>query len=104
MVGFARVLSEDPEVRPEHMVQHIEYLIGLVGPEHVGLGIDYVYDQDFDMRTQWSPHYAGRPVGVLEPEALPQVTDQLLARGHSEAVVRGVLGENWLRVADAVWT
>ncbi len=103
VVGFAKVLGDDPVVRPEHMVQHIEYLLDLVGPRHVGLGIDYVYDQAFDMRTPWSPHYAGRPVGVLEPEDLPRVTEALLARGHDEPVVRGVLGENWLRVAERVW-
>ena len=92
-----------PNVRAEHLIQHIEYLADLVGPEHVGLGIDYVYDQNFDSRSVWSPHYSGRPVGVLEPEQLPDVTELLLARGHSEQVIRGILGENWLRVADVVW-
>jgi membrane dipeptidase len=103
VVGFAKVLGNDKDVRAKHMVQHIEYLIDLVGAEHVGLGIDYVYDQNFDMRTVWSPQYSGRPVGVLEPEELPNVTELMLTKGHSEAVIRGVLGENWLRVADAVW-
>lgn len=103
VVGFASVLGNDTDVRAEHMVQHIEYLIDLVGPQHVGLGIDYVYDQGFDMRTVWSPHYSGRPVGVLEPEELPNVTELMLARGHSETVIRNVMGENWLRVAESVW-
>jgi len=103
VVGFSKVLGNDKDVRAKHMVQHIEYLIDLVGPQHVGLGIDYVYDQNFDMRTVWSPHYSGRPVGVLEPEELPNVTELLLARGHSEDVIRKVMGENWLRVAESVW-
>ncbi len=103
MVGFSTVLGSDPAVKPEYMVRHIEYLLDLVGPDHVGLGIDYVYDQSFDIRSVWSPNYSGRPVGVLEPEQLPAVTDLLLARGHSEKVIRCVLGENWLRVADTVW-
>ncbi len=103
VVGFSKVLGNDKDVRAEHIVQHIEYLADLVGPEHVGLGIDYVYDQSFDMRTVWSPHYSGRPIGVLEPEELPRVTELLLARGHAEVDVRNILGENWLRVAESVW-
>jgi membrane dipeptidase len=34
---------------------------------------------------------------------LPKVTQGLLDRGWSQADVRKVLGENWLRVYEQVW-
>ena len=75
----------------------------LVGPAHVGLGIDYVYDQEHDSRSVWSPHFSGRPIAVLEPEQYPGLTERMLALGYAEDDVRGILGGNWQRVAGAVW-
>ncbi len=103
MVGFASVVSEEKELKTEGLVNHIEYCIDLVGDQHVGLGLDYVYDQEFDSRSVWSPHYSGRPISVFEPEQLPILTEVLLKRGYAETTVRGILGENWIRVAGEVW-
>ena len=104
VVGFATVLGPDRDrAGPELVVRHIDYLCELVGPAHVGLGIDYVYDQQHDSRSVWSPHFSGRPVAVLEPEQYPGLTEHMLARGYDQTTVRGILGENWARVAGEVW-
>jgi microsomal dipeptidase-like Zn-dependent dipeptidase len=34
---------------------------------------------------------------------LPRVTEELLRRGYGDQAIRGILGVNLLRVADAVW-
>jgi membrane dipeptidase len=38
-----------------------------------------------------------------EPEQVPELTELMLRHGYGDDVVRGILGENWLRVARAVW-
>lgn len=91
-------------------VAHAEHVAGLVGPAHVGVGLDYVFDQE-DMDRQlaaargtWPSGYGYEPgIRYLPPEALPEVTDVLLRRGWSDADVLGLLGGNFLRVADATW-
>ena len=40
----------------------------------------------------------------IELEDAPRITEELLARRYSETEVRGILGENWLRVCHQVWT
>ena len=35
----------DAEARPETMFRHIDYVVNLVGPEHVGIGTDYLKDK-----------------------------------------------------------
>jgi membrane dipeptidase len=34
---------------------------------------------------------------------VPALTELMLQRGFSESDVRGILGENWLRVCGQVW-
>ena len=99
---------------PEALADHVHYVAELVGVRHVGLGLDYVLDQKalaatINARRAWTPpdeSFAGQPqesVTYLQPEQLPKFTEILLSRGYSEEDVRGILGENWLRVARRVW-
>jgi membrane dipeptidase len=65
------------------VVDHIERVIKIAGPRAVGLGTDYDGIDD-------------PPEGLEDVSKLPVVAQELLRRGHSEDVVRGVLGENFL--------
>jgi membrane dipeptidase len=68
-------------------VDHIERVMKLGGPQAVGLGTDYDGIDD-------------PPAGLEDVSKLPKLTEELLRRGHSDEVVRGVLGENFLRFWD----
>jgi membrane dipeptidase len=51
---------------------------------------------------------AGTPIPrqrnwLCAPEQAPRLTQALLDRGYSEADIRGILGGNFLRVAETVW-
>lgn len=92
------------------LATHIDHFIGLVGPEHVGLGLDFVYDNDeltdavATAEHIWPPGFGyGASLRCVPPESLPRLTEALLAQGHSEDVVAGILGGNFLRVARQVW-
>src|SRR2546426_1798725 len=66
------------------VADHIEHVIQVAGPGAVGLGTDFDGIQD-------------PPEGLEDVSKLPAITTELLRRGYSEDVVRGVLGENLLR-------
>ena len=66
------------------VVDHLEHVIKVAGPQAVGLGTDFDGIED-------------PPEGLDDVSKLPVITAELLRRGHSEEVVRGVLGENFLR-------
>lgn len=94
----------------EAMVRHIDYVTQLVGPEHVGLGVDYVFDQDeLNDYLAKNPDIFppgggyGKGLAMAPPEVMPELTAGLLARGYAEKDIRGILGENFMRVARAVW-
>ncbi|HEX7253450.1 MAG TPA: membrane dipeptidase, partial [Thermoanaerobaculia bacterium] len=66
------------------VVDHIEHVLKVGGPQAAGLGTDY-------------DGMPNPPDGLEDASKLPIVTEELLRRGHSEEEVRGVLGENFLR-------
>ncbi|MGI6603500.1 MAG: dipeptidase [bacterium] len=69
----------------EDVVRHIDYLVDLVGPEHVGLG------SDFD-------GIPVPPVGLEGPEHFPALASALEKRGYDRASITQIMGENFLRV------
>jgi len=94
----------------ETFVRHIEYLVDLVGPEHVGLGLDYVFDtQELEDYLRANPgifpadegYAAG--LNMIEPERVPEIVDELSRCGHSDDAIRMILGGNLMRVAKRVW-
>jgi len=93
----------------ELIVQNIEYVLDLAGPEHVGLGLDYVVDkQELIEYVEtypdiFPPEKMQDYLSFVEPEQFPEFTELLYQKGHSENVIRGILGGNFLRVAEQVW-
>ncbi len=97
------------DASPENFIRHIDHIAGLVGPRHVALGLDLVYYMD-SMLARWRANPGRYPEGYPEPpwyffspEDLPRLVETLLRRGYSDADITGILGENFLRVAEAVW-
>jgi len=71
------------------VVDQIERVLKVGGPQSVGLGTDY-------------DGIPNPPDGLEDVSKLPIVTEELLRRGHSEEEVRGVLGENFLKFWERV--
>ncbi len=94
------------------LVRAIEYAVDVVGHEHVGLGLDYVFDQD-ELNAYLAGNRHTFPPGsgygdyatheFASPTQLPEVTEALLRRGHPADAVRAIVGGNFLRVAKQVW-
>ncbi|MGH8100754.1 MAG: membrane dipeptidase, partial [Chthoniobacterales bacterium] len=76
-----------PHVSWEEIIDHMDHVVKLVGPDHVGLG------SDFDG--------ANMPEGMEDCTHLPQITEALMRRGYSDEDIRKILGENLLRVMEA---
>lgn len=71
------------------LVNHIEYIVNLVGADYVGLG------SDFD-------GVPTMPEGLDDCTGVPLITKELVARGYSEVDIRKILGGNFMRVFGQV--
>jgi membrane dipeptidase len=67
-------------------VATIDYLINLVGDDHVAIGLDLMYG------TYWLKDF--------DATCYPQITEALVAKGYNRNTIKKILGENWLRVLD----
>ncbi|MCU0505093.1 MAG: dipeptidase [Chloroflexi bacterium] len=111
VTGIGRFLGGDAGTAT--FVDHVAYIADLVGPAHVGISLDYAFEVGGieDLLSAhpeyWPPSEypagSGGPHDFMPPGSLPEITAVMLQRGFSEVEVRGVLGENMLRVASQVW-
>ncbi len=102
----------DNDVSDETLLRHVCYLIELSGAEHVGLGFDFSPGVDVDVgailrsRPDFWPagqRYDTPDIAHAGPSQIPALVDGLYARGLGDEEIRGILGENFRRVAAAAW-
>jgi membrane dipeptidase len=109
VVGIGAFLG-DPKARAETVFRHIDYIVQRVGPQHVGLGTDFVKD----MAGVWASFSKQKdvswpdPTGTqlyegdcFQPEQLPELVGVMLAHGYSTDAIKGILGGNFKRVYAA---
>jgi membrane dipeptidase len=101
--GVADFICDDgSQADLERMLDHVDYIVERVGAEHVGLGpdfVDYLRVGPGVAERHTDIHY---PTGFATIAEMPNVTEGLLRRGYDESTVRGILGENALRVLTPV--
>ncbi len=93
------------------LFRHLDHWVQLIGPDHVGIGLDFVSDLEV-LQAFVSARASKFPAGqgydeeprFALPEQLPALTERMLQADYDDDHVRGILGGNWLRVARAVWT
>ncbi|HEX8747985.1 MAG TPA: dipeptidase, partial [Pyrinomonadaceae bacterium] len=76
-----------PRVSVSRIVDHIDYIVKLIGIDHVGVGSDFDGVQAV-------------PTDLTNVAELPNLTAELLGRGYSEEDISKILGGNMLRVME----
>jgi membrane dipeptidase len=89
-VGFLREDGRsDPATPIGEIVRHIDYVVGLMGVDHVAFGSDF----DGALISEELGGAAG----------LPKLVAALRDAGYDDEAVAKITHENWLRVLRATW-
>ncbi len=92
--NYPAIYTEDhgplPFATVDDVLDHFDHVVELTGVDHVGIGSDYDGVGD------------SLPTGLKDVSSYPNLIAGLLKRGYSEEDVRKILGENLLRVWEAV--
>ena len=83
--------KESDSYRPDIsiIVDHIDYIINLIGDDHVGIG------SDFD-------GISITPKGIEDVSKMPNITKEMVLRGYSEERIKKILGGNFMRIFSEV--
>lgn len=100
----------DNDNSSETFARHVDHVVQLVGPEHVSLGMDYVFDtQELDDYVEKMSHTFPAELGyqtgmrIVAPEQLEAIVQTLLSWGYNNTDLKALLGENLMRLARQVW-
>ena len=104
--GKSTTLTDD-------LMDQVDYVVNLVGAEHVGFGSDLDYRNSITRgayiwkhpdRVDVTYHTAmDKSWGYGWLEHMPNFTKGLVARGYSDEEIKGILGGNWVRLFKKVW-
>jgi membrane dipeptidase len=115
ITGVRMFVRDKEPTTIEHIVDHIDHVVQLVGIEYVGIGSDSDlkgYDkmepeQLKMVRGSYKASYAFRDKldtdGFDHPKKIYDLTEALIRRGYSDDNVVAILGGNFRRLLGATW-
>ncbi len=109
--AFPAFLTRDGEASLATLLDHVDYLAEKAGAENVGFGLDFTVSGDmesyrryrYDTETYPPPPWSF-PSDIASPDMIPAIARGLRFRGYGEEAIAGILGGNFVRVFEKVWS
>jgi membrane dipeptidase len=106
-------LSRNAKQGIEDMLNHIDYIVNLIGIDHVAIGTDILFGDQVEVHRQTDKSllkldYYGQELnapymyGIESPEEWPNITRGLVSRGYSDEEIKKIIGGNALRIIAEV--
>lgn len=122
-VPLAGFVSEEPNPTYDQFIDHIDYLVELIGVDHVGIGLDLFTGQANEDPAVWSKYrnepgvnYKDEIYGNVRREGalhraggMSRISDtfflveRMVDRGYEEGALKKILGENFIRAFTETW-
>jgi membrane dipeptidase len=98
------------DISSQTYARHVDHVVQLVGPAHVSVALDYVFDinelEEYmaQMKATFPPDL-GYELGArfVPPEQIEEIVATLQGWGYRDDDLKALLGGNLLRLARTVW-
>jgi membrane dipeptidase len=103
--GVGMFLCAQGDAIPSAMAEHLAHVAGIAGADRVGLGLDFMYLEGSDYgfyradQAKWPRGYPPPPWSFMQPEQFGALVAAIEAKGFSRDEMRGILGDNYVRLA-----
>ncbi|HET9297187.1 MAG TPA: membrane dipeptidase, partial [Candidatus Binatia bacterium] len=116
ITGVRMFVKADEPTTVEHVLNHFDHVVKLVGVEHVGVGSDMDLDGYDDMppeenkklRAGYKGSYSFREKidieGLDHPQRMFDLTEGLIRRKYNDKEIELILGGNFKRALAHTWT
>ncbi|MCS5572838.1 MAG: dipeptidase, partial [Pseudomonadales bacterium] len=106
--------EENPTI--EAVLDHIDYIAGRIGTDHIGIGTDWPMQapediveatlggmvEEIGFREEDNISTTKTLMGFEDYRDMRNITRGLVARGYDDDQIKGILGENFMRCHAAV--
>jgi membrane dipeptidase len=116
-INFISFMVKDHEpTTVDDAIDHIDHVAGLVGIEHVGIGSDFgLESNDFGppevlanilqrADKRYRVHKREAVADLAGEKRMYVLTEALIRRKYTDEHIRLILGENWRRALESIWT
>jgi len=109
--GIPNQLSKAKRQGIHELLDHVDYVVKLVGVDHVAIGLDICFDDHVAFHRMILGKIAkgtGQELnaeymeGIESPEEWPNITRGLVSRGYSDQEIEKIIGGNALRIMKEV--
>jgi len=105
-------LTSNPKTTIEDWLNHVEYIVNLVGVDYVGIGTDFFgnslpdalaikigeFLDKLGFRPEHKASFLQKMKGFEDYIKFPNLIEGLITRGYSNQEIKKIIGENFLRV------
>lgn len=113
-VNKDRVRDRPPTAKLDRFLDEIDYLMRLVGPDHIGIGPDFTHGRgsfkvdptksfSFPIEMTFGEDGIEYVQGFEDISKLGNVRAGLVKRNYSKENIDKILGGNWMRVYQSAW-
>ncbi len=100
ITGIRGFVSSREPATIEDVLDHFDHVANLVGVEHLGIGSD----TDLDGRDHGNQRHRMDIDGLDHPQRIFDLTEGLVRRNYSNRSIELILGENFRRVLEEIWS
>jgi membrane dipeptidase len=109
-----RIRDRPPVATMDRLLDEIDYLMRLVGPDHIGIGPDFVHGRgtfkvdpeksfSFPIEMTYGEDGIEYVRGFEDISKIGNVRAGLASRNYSKENIDKILGGNWMRVYRDAW-
>ncbi len=101
--AYAAFVHDDPtKLDAEHLIDHVEHMINIMGIDHVGFGFDFSDFLESDTLNHFLESEVYGTKDLEDVTKLPEFIERLKKRGYTEGQLEKIYYKNMLRVLKKI--